>query len=58
VAKVHGGFTPAVRTALFRHFHGLETKTRPFKNLPEARRGEWREGLTAAEMEKCRWLKP
>jgi ATP-dependent DNA ligase len=30
----------------------------PFKNLPEARRGQWGEGLTAAEMEKCRWLKP
>lgn len=58
VAKVHGGFTPAVRTALFKQFHGLETKTCPFKNLPEARRGQWGEGLTAADMEKCRWLKP
>ena len=35
-----------------------ETKNCPFKNLPEARRGQWGEGLTAAEMEKCRWLKP
>jgi bifunctional non-homologous end joining protein LigD len=55
---VHGGFTPALRAALFKQFHGLETKTCPFKNLPEARRGQWGEGLTAAEMEKCRWLKP
>jgi bifunctional non-homologous end joining protein LigD len=37
---------------------GFETKTCPFKNLPEARRGQWGEGLTAAEMAKCRWLKP
>jgi ATP-dependent DNA ligase len=29
VAKVHGGFTPAVRTALFKQFQGLETKTCP-----------------------------
>ena len=58
VAKVHGGFTPAVRAAVFKRFQGLETKTCPFKNLPEARRGQWGEGLTAAEMEKCRWLKP
>ena len=58
VAKAHGGFTPAVRSALFRRFHGLETKTCPFKNLPEARRGQRGEGLTAAEMGKCRWLKP
>ena len=58
VAKVHGGFRPAVRTALFKQFQGLETKTCPFENLPEARRGQWGEGLTAAEMERCRWLKP
>jgi bifunctional non-homologous end joining protein LigD len=58
VAKVHGGFTPAMRAAVFKRFHGLETKTCPFKNLPEARRGQWGEGLTATEMEKCRWLKP
>ena len=58
VAKVHGGFTPALRIAVFKRFDGLETKTCPFKNLPEARPGPWGEGLTAAEMEKCRWLKP
>jgi bifunctional non-homologous end joining protein LigD len=58
VAKVHGGFTPAVRAAVFERFQGLERKTCPFKNLPEARRGQWGEGLTAAEMEKCRWLEP
>jgi ATP-dependent DNA ligase len=49
-----GGFV----AALFKQFHGLEGKTCPFKNLPEARRGHWGEGMTAAEMEKCRWLKP
>jgi DNA ligase D-like protein (predicted ligase) len=35
VAKVHGGFTPALRIFVFEHFRGLETKTCPFKNLPE-----------------------
>jgi bifunctional non-homologous end joining protein LigD len=58
VAKVHGGFTPAVRAAVFKQFQGIEIKTCPFKNLPEARRGRWGEGLTAEEMKKCRWLKP
>jgi DNA ligase D-like protein (predicted ligase) len=43
VAKVHGGFTPAVRAVVFERFHGLETKACPFKNLPEARRGQWGE---------------
>jgi hypothetical protein len=37
-----------VRVAVFKRFHGFETKTCPFKNLPEARRGQWGEGLTAA----------
>ena len=53
VAKVHGGVTPAFRAAVFKRFRGLETK-----NLPGARCGQWGEGLTAAEMGKCRWLKP
>ena len=37
VAKVRAGFTPALRSALFKQFAGLETKTCSFKNLPEAR---------------------
>jgi hypothetical protein len=40
------------------YIQGFETKTCPFKNLPVARRGQWGEGLTAEDMEKCRWLKP
>jgi DNA ligase D-like protein (predicted ligase) len=58
IAKVRAGFNPAIRTAVFEQFEGLETKTCPFQNLPEARRGQWGEGLTAAEMTKCQWLKP
>jgi bifunctional non-homologous end joining protein LigD len=27
-------------------------------NLPEKSKGRWGEGLTAADMEKCRWLRP
>jgi len=30
----------------------------PFANLPEAKAGRWGEGLTAAKMKECRWLKP
>jgi bifunctional non-homologous end joining protein LigD len=58
IAKVRAGFNPAVRAAVFEQFEGLKKKTCPFKNLPEARRGQWGEGLTAAEMTKCQWLKP
>ena len=27
-------------------------------NLPERGKGRWGEGLTAEDMEHCRWLKP
>jgi hypothetical protein len=36
----------------------LETPVCPFVNLPEARAGRWGDGLTAAKMKSCRWLKP
>jgi bifunctional non-homologous end joining protein LigD len=57
-ARTRSGFTPAVREALARRFRGIETSECPFANLPEARAGRWAEGLTAAKMKHCRWLKP
>jgi len=30
----------------------------PFANLPETRPDDGSEGLTAAKMKNCRWLKP
>jgi len=47
-----------VREQLHQRFRGLETPECPFANLPEARAGRWGEGLTAAKMLECRWLKP
>ena len=58
VGKVRACFTPALRASVFKEFHGLETDRCPFNNLPETHRGQWGEGLTTAEMGKCRWLKP
>jgi ATP-dependent DNA ligase len=57
-ARVRNGFVPQLRTAVFRKFKGLETRKCPFANLPESEKGRWGEGLTAADMEKCVWLKP
>jgi DNA ligase D-like protein (predicted ligase) len=57
-AKVHGGFTPALRDSVFKQFAGLEAKRSPFANLPETHRGQWGEGLTVDNMGECRWLKP
>jgi ATP-dependent DNA ligase len=41
-----------------RKFRGLEIKDCPFANLPEAHSGRWGQGLTAATMKECRWLRP
>ena len=30
----------------------------PFVNLPETHKGQWGEGLTVADMEKCVWVRP
>jgi DNA ligase D-like protein (predicted ligase) len=57
-AKVRNGFVPAVRDTVFQRLKKMHIKTCPFANLPESRKGRWGEGLTAADMEKCIWLKP
>ncbi|MGO9450587.1 MAG: hypothetical protein ACLQDV_05995 [Candidatus Binataceae bacterium] len=58
VAKVRAGLTPALRESVFKQVRDLETRRCPFRNLPESRRGQWGEGLTADQMAGCRWLKP
>ena len=57
-ARVRNGFVPATRQALFERFRGLERASCPFRNLPESKKGRWGEGLTAEDMEKCRWPQP
>jgi ATP-dependent DNA ligase len=57
-ARTRNGFTPATRVALFKRFGGLEIQDCPFVNLPEPRAGRWGQGLTAAKMKECVWLKP
>jgi bifunctional non-homologous end joining protein LigD len=57
-ARTRNGFTPASREALFKRLKGLETTACPFANLPEVNSGRWGEGLTAAKMAECRWLRP
>jgi bifunctional non-homologous end joining protein LigD len=58
VARTRNGFTPASRVQLFKRFKGLDIADCPFANLPEARSGRWGQGLTAAKMKECVWLKP
>ena len=57
-ARTRSGFTSALREQLHQRFRGLEIPECPFANLPEARAGRWGDGLTAAKMKSCRWLRP
>ena len=57
-AKTRNGFTPAIRAELLRKFAGLQTDDCPFADLPEKKLGRWGQGLTAAKMKDCRWLRP
>ena len=52
------GFNPALRRELFAVLKFLETRRCPSANLPEPRPYRWDVGLTEADMENCRWLRP
>ena len=56
--RIRNGFTPASRRTVFSNFEGLSITECPFRNLPESAKGRWGEGLTAEDMNRCRWLKP
>ena len=58
VARVRNGFVPASRRQIFARLKPLLTPKCPFANLPETHKGRWGEGLTAADMEKCVWVRP
>lgn len=58
VARTRNGFTPRLRDDLFKLMKKFETEKCPFANLPEARNGRWGQGLTAAKMKECKWLRP
>ena len=57
-ASVRAGFVPASRRALHATLEPHDTEACPFVNLPEASTGRWGQGLTAAKMKNCIWLRP
>ncbi len=57
-ASVRAGFVPASRRTLHAQLASLEAGVCPFVNLPEASAGRWGQGLTAAKMKNCIWLRP
>jgi len=57
-ARVRAGFVPATRRDTFAKIKHLQAPACPFANLPEKTAGRWGEGLTAAKMKDCVWLRP
>jgi bifunctional non-homologous end joining protein LigD len=47
-----------MRAELMKRLRPLQTEACPFANLPEKRNGRWGQGLIAAKMKECRWLRP
>jgi DNA ligase D-like protein (predicted ligase) len=58
VARVRNGFVPASRRQVFAKLKPLLISKCPFVNLPETHKGRWGEGLTAADINKCTWVRP
>lgn len=57
-ARVRAGLVPATRRALYGRLRPLIVGGCPFANLPESKSGTWGQGLTAAKMRECIWVKP
>ena len=57
-ARVRAGLVPASRRELYEQLKPLIVQSCPFFNLPERTPGRWGQGLTAAKMKECIWVKP
>ncbi|WP_162601361.1 RNA ligase family protein [Occallatibacter savannae] len=57
-ARVRAGLVPATRRDLYARLKPLFVQRCPFVNLPEPKSGRWGQGLTAAKMKDCVWVKP
>ncbi|HEY6490872.1 MAG TPA: hypothetical protein VIY99_17225 [Terracidiphilus sp.] len=57
-ARVRAGLVPATRRELYLKLKPLIAHACPFANLPESKSGRWGEGLTAAKMRECIWVRP
>jgi len=57
-ARVRAGLVPATRRELYSRLKPFIVEKCPFANLPESKSGRWGQGLTAAKMKDCIWVKP
>src|SRR6202022_1412619 len=56
--RVGTGFSEQFLRILYSDFEKIRTDQPPFYNLPAKGRSRWDQGLTAAEMKRCHWVKP
>jgi bifunctional non-homologous end joining protein LigD len=56
--RVGTGFSDKLLSSLFDDLQKIRVESCPFSNLPAPGRNRWDQGLTAAEMKRCRWVKP
>jgi bifunctional non-homologous end joining protein LigD len=56
--RVGTGFSEKLLRSLFADLGRIQVESCPFSNVPAAGRNRWDQGLTAAEMKRCHWVKP
>jgi bifunctional non-homologous end joining protein LigD len=56
--RVGTGFTDKLLRSLFSELEKIRVDSCPFSNAPAAGRSHWDQRLNAAEMRRCRWVKP
>jgi bifunctional non-homologous end joining protein LigD len=56
--RVGTGFSEKLLSSLYSELNKIRIDKCPFYNLPAAGRNRWDQGLTAAEMKRCHWVRP
>jgi bifunctional non-homologous end joining protein LigD len=56
--RVGPGFSEKLLSTLYSQLSAIRVDQCPFFNLPAGGRNRWDQGLTAAEMKRCHWVKP
>jgi bifunctional non-homologous end joining protein LigD len=56
--RVGTGFSEKLLSTLYSELNKIRIDKCPFFNLPATGRNRWDQGLSAAEMRRCHWVKP
>ena len=56
--RVGTGFSDQLLRSLYSDLEKIRIEQCPFFNVPAVGRSRWDQGLTAAEMRRCHWVKP